>query len=474
MEPDVDTKVLAEAPDGAAATALADNRNGSQQLGRYELIQRLGHGGMATVYLARTRGLGGFQKLVAVKVIHPHLAEEQPFVRMFLDEARIAASLQNPHVGEVLDIGSADGVYYMVMEYIEGETLSSLRRVLQAQGQKLAPAIVLQILADACYGLHAVHELTSPDGEPLGLVHRDVSPQNLLMTLEGWVKLVDFGIAKAAGSESSTLTGCLRGKLPYMPPEQARGEVLSRATDLFSLGVIAWELLAGRRLFSGANEAETLQKVLACEVPSLAELRPELPPELVALVHRILAKSPDQRHSNAFELRHELLAVLRKRYPASRPRLALVDVMQRHFGERYAYRRASVRRTSKHPAIRVVDDGPGIDPSEQTSTTPRAYRGLALVPSNPPASESQSQSQSQVSLALEDVHTQTSTTSGALGQWPLWLGLPLVGAGIAGLAFFLGGFGSLKPAAPTSPPPVRSSPASELPPEQVPEQVAEA
>ncbi len=425
MEPDVETKVLADSR--REPRDLTAGHRDTTKLGRYELVQRLGHGGMATVYLALTRGLANFQKLVAVKVIHPHLANEPAFVDMFLSEARIAALLHNPHIGEILDIGRADGLYYMVMEYIEGETLSSLVRVLQADNRRLPTAVVLQILADTCYGLEAVHDLRDTDGEPLGLVHRDVSPQNLLITLTGWVKLVDFGIAKAAGRESSTLTGCLRGKLPYMPPEQAQGQPLTCETDLFALGVIAWELLAGRRLYTGANEAETLKRVLACEVESLTTIRPDLPRALVDVVDRALARDPDQRPHSASQLRGELLAILRDEVGEQDPRAMLAELMRTSFGERHDYRRATVRRTAKHPVIRVVEPH---DVSDGTLTPPRT-RNLALVP---PVAEGESQA----ALAVEDVYTQ-NTPGGS--PWPLWLGLPLVGAAIAGAAFFLGGFG---------------------------------
>ncbi len=428
IEPEVETKVLAEPP--AEAPDLTGQQS-AQTLGRYELVQRLGHGGMATVYLALTRGLGNFQKLVAVKVIHPHLANEPAFVDMFLSEARIAALLHNPHIGEVLDIGRSDGLYYMVMEYIEGETLSALTRLLSTQQQRLPVPAVVQILADTCYGLDAVHELRDTDGNPLGLVHRDVSPQNLLITLAGWVKLVDFGIAKAAGRESSTLTGCLRGKLPYMPPEQAQGKPLTRETDLFAVGVIGWELLAGRRLFSGANEAETLKHVLACEIEPLANIRPDVPRELCDLLHRMLSRDPEDRLDSAALLRRELLTVLRTHFAGSQPRTMLAKWMQTHFGERHAYRRASVRRTAKHPVIRVVD------PTESNEFTPP--RTLSLVP---PLRD-----ESHAALPVEDVHTQNRNTG---GTWPMWLGLPLVGATIAGLTIYLSGVSAKQSPAPVA------------------------
>ncbi|MBC8072826.1 MAG: serine/threonine protein kinase, partial [Deltaproteobacteria bacterium] len=199
----------------------ADGLPRERLVGRYELLHRLGHGGMATVFLGRAVGTAGFEKLVAVKLIHPHLANEPDFVEMFLDEARIAARIRHPNVVEILDLGREDDQFFMVMEYVEGDTLASLLKELRKAGELLPVSAVLQIIADACEGLAAAHDLVDPDGVPYHLVHRDVSPHNLLVGLDGRAQVMDFGIMKAAGKRSTTLTGQLRGKLPYMSPEQA-------------------------------------------------------------------------------------------------------------------------------------------------------------------------------------------------------------------------------------------------------------
>ena len=302
MEPEPETKVLPRgsadvvaappAPPPSPPQPAADAGGPLQRIGRYEVVQRLGHGGMATVYLARATGSAGFERVVAVKVIHPHLAAEQEFVDMFLDEARIAAKIHSPHVAGILDLGEDAGFYYMVLEYIDGETLSALLRQLRPGDQRLPLAAALQILADACEGLVAVHNLRDPDGRPYGLVHRDMSPQNLIITFDGWTKIVDFGLVKATGLRNSH-TGHLRGKLAYMAPEQVKGRALSARTDLFALGVILWEMLTGRRLFAGEGDAETLDNVVRCEVPPLAEVRPDLPPGVDALLRRALAREPE-------------------------------------------------------------------------------------------------------------------------------------------------------------------------------------
>lgn len=284
-------------------------------VGRYELIHRLAHGGMATVYLGRAKGKAGFEKIVAIKIIHPHLASEAEFVDMFLDEARIAARIHHPHVVEILDLGDSDGVYFMVMEFIEGENLSALIRAL-AQDERLPVAVILQIIADTLEGLNAAHELRDADARPYELVHRDVSPHNILINLDGWAKVGDFGIMKAAGKASNTKTGELRGKLAYMSPEQARGGAVDHRSDLFAVGVIAWELLTGQRLFACASEAATLEKVMACEVPRLEDHgletdHPELCAGLQSLIERTLAADPEQRPSDAAAMLSEVKRLMR-------------------------------------------------------------------------------------------------------------------------------------------------------------------
>ncbi|MCA9713894.1 MAG: serine/threonine protein kinase [Myxococcales bacterium] len=454
MEPEVETKVLPE-PAVESRSNAAPEISSRRSVGRYELIHRLGYGGMATVFLARARGLGGFEKLVAVKVIHQHLAAEPEFVGMFLDEARIAARLRSPHVGEVLDVGEDSGLYYMVMEYIEGETLSSLLRAVRDKNVKLPGDVILQIMTDACAGLSAVHELCDPDGNPYDLVHRDVSPQNLLITMSGWVKLVDFGIAKATGVNRSTLTGHLRGKLPYMAPEQARGKALSRASDVFALGVILWELCAERRLFAASSDAETLSSVMRCEIPPLPEERArELPAGVRALLERALAVDPTKRFATAAAMLEELRAQLwaeRARRPSD-PRHALSETMRELFGEQAAYRRATARGRGQPAVARPVSlvaltptPGVGIDAGASTQQQ-RVVRTLSLVTGGagarevtPARADGSSPSLSAPGLvgSAEDPHTLTTSSleSPAPRHWSLWLLLlPFVGAGIAVMA----------------------------------------
>ncbi|MBV1860661.1 MAG: serine/threonine protein kinase, partial [Nannocystaceae bacterium] len=287
---------------------VAEVEPGRILVGRYELIHRLGHGGMASVYLGRAIGTAGFERLVAVKVIHPHLANESEFVEMFLDEARIAAKIHHPNVCETLDLGEDDGLFFMVMEYVEGETLSSLTRLLRKHKDRMPVPCALQITADACRGLGAAHALEGKDGKPLNLVHRDVSPHNLLVTMDGRVKVVDFGIMKAAGKRSNTLTGQLRGKLTYMSPEQARGEPVDRRSDIYAMGVVLWELLAGARFYRGETDSELLAQVSLARRQDIADYCDDLPEAVIAVLDKALAESRTDRYATADDMLKDLRA----------------------------------------------------------------------------------------------------------------------------------------------------------------------
>ena len=312
-------------------------------VGRYEVIHRLGHGGMASVYLGRAIGTAGFERVVAVKVIHPHLAQEPEFVEMFLDEARIAAKIHHPHVVEILDLGQDEDLFFMVMEYVEGETLSALLRQLTKHDERLPLVCALQIAADTCKGLAAAHDLLDRDGEPLHLVHRDVSPHNLLVSMDGRVKVVDFGIMKAVGKRSSTLTGQLRGKIAYMAPEQARGNKVDRRADVFALGAVLWEMVTGQRLFAGETEAETLDKVLHHEAPDVTTVREDVPEALAEILRKALAPDPDDRYETAQAMLKAIRALHRQLEDEEEPRELLALRMAKYFSKRVEYVRATMR-----------------------------------------------------------------------------------------------------------------------------------
>jgi serine/threonine-protein kinase len=270
-------------------------------LGRYELIAPIAQGGMAQVWAARLKGSRGFQKLVAIKTILPHLSDDARFERMFLDEAGLASRIRHPHVVEILDLGEEGDVLYLVMEWIDGETLAT---VLRKTAAPVPLAIASRLMIQACAGLHAAHELQGDDGQLVHLVHRDVSPQNLLVTRQGSLKVVDFGIAKALNRiAGETAVGSIKGKVPYMAPEQAIGADVDRRTDVFALGTVYYFLVTGRHPFRTDDEHATLQNVIAAEPPPPREIDPGFPVEIEEVILKALARDRRDRFETmaAFE-----------------------------------------------------------------------------------------------------------------------------------------------------------------------------
>ena len=286
------------------------------KVGRYRLCFELASGGMATVYLARMDGPHGFEKLVALKRIHPHLVSERAYVEMFLDAARIASGLTHPNVCTVFDFGESNGEYFLTMEYLVGEPLARLfRRIAASAEQRESPLLPLKmarIVEEACEGLHAAHESKDANGQPLNVVHRDVSPKNLFMTYSGVVQVVDFGIASARQRTHRTATGHLKGTMPYTAPEQISGGTVDRRMDIWGLGVVLWELLTSDRLFRRETEVETMYAVLVGDIPAPSERRPDIPPELDGIVMKALQRDPNQRWRTAREMGQALHAFASK------------------------------------------------------------------------------------------------------------------------------------------------------------------
>jgi serine/threonine protein kinase len=279
------------------------------RLDRYELLCPIAEGGMASVWVARLRAKHGFEKLVAIKTILPKHAEDPRFQEMFLDEARIASKIDHVNVAHVLDLGDDHGVLYLVMEWVEGDSLSKLERALLAAGHKMPLGIALRIVADVCAGLHVAHELRGGDGKQLGVVHRDVSPQNILVGSSGNVKVIDFGIAKARDRISGdTSTGSLKGKIEFMSPEQALGKVIDRRADVWSTGSVLYHLLSGVPPYDGSNQYAMLHRIASGERPT--PLPPGLPPSVVALVNKALAYDPAERFATMAEMRSEVEAAI--------------------------------------------------------------------------------------------------------------------------------------------------------------------
>lgn len=286
---------------------------GTYFLGRYRIVDEIGVGGMASVHLARMDGPGGFQKWVAIKRIHPHLVEDESFVEMFFDEARVAARISHPNVATVFELGKHADTYWIAMEYLHGEPLREVMRRTEEMAQPMPPEIACRVIADAAEGLHSAHELLGKHGEKLELVHRDVTPHNLFVTYDGTTKVVDFGIAKFSSRMASTQAGTLKGKLAYMSPEQAYGEGIDRRTDIFALGVVLWELTTGQRLFRMESDLDTLAKVQECNVAAPSTIIRGYPLDLEKIVLKALAKNKAERFRSAREFSRALQSLLMRR-----------------------------------------------------------------------------------------------------------------------------------------------------------------
>ena len=274
-------------------------------IGRYALFDELAAGGMATVHLGRLLGPVGFGRTVAVKRLHAHYLKDPEFITMFMDEARIVSRIRHPNVVPMVDVVQGDLGLFLVMEYVHGESLSRLMRSARNAGEPIPPRIVTAIMCGVLLGLHAAHDTKGPDGKLLDVVHRDVSPQNVIIGADGAARVLDFGIAKAAGRAQVTREGQIKGKLAYMAPEQIRGQV-DRRTDVFAATVVLWELLAGRRLHEGAKEVEIITRVIQGDFAPPSEHAPHIDAGLDAIVLRGLATDPKQRFASARELALEL------------------------------------------------------------------------------------------------------------------------------------------------------------------------
>jgi len=269
-----------------------------ERVGRYEVLLPIASGGMATVYLARSVGVAGFEREVALKLTHAHLRENREFASDLIEEAKLAVRIRHPNVVSVLDAGEDSHGLFLVMDYVEGDTLAALQAGAASRGSRLPWRVGLRLLLDALAGLQAAHDLRDVDGRAMGLVHRDFSPQNVLVGIDGTGRLTDFGIAKAVTRLGQTSTGVIKGKLGYMPPEQARGMPLDRRCDVWAAGVVAWELIAGTRLYSG-DEAAMLLKIVSETPPPLHEVVEDVPAEIERAIARALEPDRNRRWPTA-------------------------------------------------------------------------------------------------------------------------------------------------------------------------------
>jgi serine/threonine protein kinase len=338
---------------------------------------------MGQVYLARQKGPVGFQKLLVVKRLLPHLSEEDEFIQMFLDEARIAALLNHPNIAQIYDLGEVDGIYFIAMEYVHGESIADVnKRAIQRKGS-MPVEFKCRVIADAAAGLDAAHHARSPSGRKLALIHRDVSPQNVLVAFNGSVKIIDFGVAKAAGKLSHTTVGTIKGKHAYMSPEQARGEPLDHRSDVFGLGTVLYELLTNTRLFKRESEMATLKAVVSAKVAPPSELVPALPKALDAVVLKALARDREERFSTAGDMQLALEDFLfKQKLPSTTAHLAAFM--------REIYAEELEEELSSEPTIIAYDPRamgrkqppPMVDPAAPTTMVP-AHKPPGESPSKP-------------------------------------------------------------------------------------------
>jgi len=360
---------------------MTEDLKPGSRLGDSELLLRIGRGGMATVWVARERAQRGEEdRLVAVKAMLPELAEEAEFVRMFLDEVRLVRAIRHPNVVIVYDVGEHEGIMWMSMEWVEGESLHTL---IAEAGKRRAipPEMAVKVIADAAAGLHAAHELKDEQGTLRGVVHRDISPHNILIGTNGVVKLVDFGVAKAIGRVSeATRAGQLKGKFGYMSPEQARGKPIDRRSDVFALGIVLFELTTSRRLFRGDSDIETLKLVISSRIPRPTSFDPTYPPELERIVMKALDRDPLQRYQTALDFERDLRTYLKSQRILV-PQSGIAGLLKRVVGQRIEQRRKAVRTAVKQlgagaPVAELISNEPVFTPTGRDKIT---VTGISVV-----------------------------------------------------------------------------------------------
>ncbi|MBI2394444.1 MAG: serine/threonine protein kinase [Deltaproteobacteria bacterium] len=346
------------------------------RLERYELLCPLAKGGMASVWIARQLGKHGFEKIVAIKTILPQFSSDPRFRRMFLDEAHIAAGIEHPNVAQILDLGEQRDLLYIAMEYVDGDALSRLSRAAERKDLAVPTGIVLRILADACGGLHAAHELRGRDGQLLGVVHRDVSPQNVLVSTKGVAKIIDFGVAKARDRlAEDTNAGVLKGKIQYMAPEQAVGKPIDRRADVWAVGAMLYAMLAGKPPFDGPNQLATLHRLTSGKPPM--PLPPSVPKPITDVVRAVLTHDPDRRIPTALDLQHALEEAM-NRTGLGATHTEVAAFLREHLADRAAARKQAIdlalaaaaerARVAQVLAMPASDSASGVSHPAVTST----------------------------------------------------------------------------------------------------------
>jgi eukaryotic-like serine/threonine-protein kinase len=375
---------MAAAPMGLAAEAYVSDIT-HQRLGKYELVTKLATGGMAELFLAREVGLAGLERLVVIKRILPHLADDPSFIEMFLREARIIARLNHPNVVQIFELGEEQGSYYIAMEYIHGSTVREMQVLAERKKRTLPVEVIVSIVDQACRGLHAAHELRDLEGNQLELIHRDVSPHNLMCTTEGYIKVLDFGVAKAAQGVEATNSGHLKGKFAYMSPEQCQGQDLDRRADIFSLGVVLWEALADRRLFKREKDLDMMRAVVQEEAEPPSLFNTAIPAAIDEVVLTALEKNREARFDSAETMRQALIEAARQSglfYGEDRLAAFLSEVAGEELAERRATMRDAMERSLTSNERRNLLHVTGSD-SRSALTDPGEDDPLATVVERP-------------------------------------------------------------------------------------------
>lgn len=358
-----------------------------EQFGKYILLEKLASGGMAEVYLAKSVGANGVNKFLAIKRILPQFSDNVEFINMFKEEAKIAVNLNHGNVVSIYDFGIEDKQFYLVMEYVEGKNLRQMLNELKKANLELSIDQIIYLIKEVAAGLDHAHRcIDGATGKPLNITHRDMSPQNIMLSYEGEIKVIDFGIAKAETQAEATKAGTLKGKFGYMSPEQAEGYAIDSRTDVFSLGIILWELLANERLFAGGNEAAILRKIRECQIPPISKFNPSVPRELESIVLKALAKDKSLRYQKASDLNRDLNRYLNTYYPDFSPGDLSLFVKQA-FSEHYSDQKrklvefAKIQFQPQEPVKKSIQNDPTrieqIQVSEENEV-PAAFANINL------------------------------------------------------------------------------------------------
>ena len=429
--------------------AAAVPSSGPDHFGQYEILERIASGGMAELYKAKRTGVEGFQKIVAIKKILPHLADDEEFITMFADEAKLAAQLNHPNIIHIYDLGKIQaGGYFIAMEYVDGRDLRAIQRSGRELGAPLPVPLAVYIASKVASALDYAHRRRDAEGHDLHIVHRDVSPQNILISYEGDIKLCDFGIAKATSKASQTQSGALKGKLQYMSPEQAWAKPIDRRSDLFSLGVVLHELLTGDRLFRGDTDIQVLEKVRSAEVIPPSRMNPEVPKNLDGVVLRCLAKDPEERYANASDLLRDLDSVLYSYTPApgsadvaiylhrlQAEETAIAEARAREAAQAQQAQAASGpdetarRRKSKAVPIRRTGPAPkAAEPPAPALPPPPPSKPARPAPAPPPEPSANASGEIFASAARAEAETGKRT--------PLFIAIGIAAAALAGFGIW--------------------------------------